>query len=116
LEKGDFIGRRSLIRDQNVGGMRPKVVGLLPVDTSYQAPDGTPLTDGTTPSGDVNVVGYVTQCVYSPTLKRSIAMAVLDDGLKKLGQVVTMYAIDGQMPAEITRPGFIDPKGKRMRG
>ena len=115
LEKGDFIGRRSLIRDQNVGGMRPKVVGLLPVDTSYQAPDGTPLTDGTTASGDVNVVGYVTQCVYSPTLKRSIAMAVLDDGLNKLGQVVTMHAIDGQMSAEITRPGFIDPKGKRMR-
>jgi len=116
MNKGDFIGRRSLLKDLNVAGERPKVVGLLPNDPNYLAPDGTPLTAGKLASGEVNVVGYVTQCVYSPSLNRSVAMAVLDDGLNKLGQSITMHAVDGQMTAEITRPGFVDVKGARMRG
>ena len=38
MDKGDFIGRRSLVRDRNVGGARPNVVGLLPEDPSFVPP------------------------------------------------------------------------------
>ena len=35
MDKDDFIGRRSLVRDRNVGGVRPNVVGLLTEDSSF---------------------------------------------------------------------------------
>ena len=116
MEKGDFIGRRSLLRDLELGGVRPNVVGLLPDDPAFQAPDGTPLTEGLTDAGQPRVTGYVTQCVYSPTLERVIAMAVLDDGRNKLDQRITLHAIDRQVQAKVTRPEFIDASGERMRG
>ena len=45
MSKEDFIGRRSLVRDANAGGIRPKVVGLLPEDSSFVPPDGSPLVE-----------------------------------------------------------------------
>ena len=50
MDKGDFIGRRSLVRDRNVGGVRPNVVGLLPEDPSFVPPDGTPLVAAGAPA------------------------------------------------------------------
>ncbi len=114
--KDDFIGKRSLQRDRNVGGIRPSVVGLLPEDVSFVPPDGTPLVDGTLPDGMPNVVGYVTQGCYSPNLERSIALAVVDDGRERMGDVITASAKMGRGDVKIVAPCFVDPKGTRMRG
>ena len=114
--KDDFIGKRSLQRDRNVGGIRPSVVGLLPENVSFVPPDGTPLVDGTLPDGMPNVVGYVTQGCYSPNLERSIALAVVDDGRERMGDVITASAKMGRGDVKIVAPCFVDPKGTRMRG
>lgn len=113
--KADFIGKRSLARDRNVGGSRPSVVGLLPDSAAFVPPDGAPLLDGYKADGEPNIVGYVTQGVYSPNLHRSIALAVLDDGRSRMGDTLTITTIKGSGPATVVAPCFIDPKGTRMR-
>jgi len=116
MDKGDFIGRRSLVRDRNVGGVRPNVVGLLPEDPSFVPPDGTPLVPAGAPADAPPVLGYVSQACHSPNLDRSIALAVLDDGRRRIDETIEIAAIDRRTPAQVTRPCFIDPDGRRMRG
>ena len=116
MDKGDFIGRRSLVRDRNVGGVRPNVVGLLPEDPSFVPPDGTPLVALDAPATAPPVIGYVSQACHSPNAGRAIALAVLDDGRRLIDERVDIVAIDRRAPALVTRPCFVDRAGGRMRG
>ena len=116
MDKGDFIGRRSLVRDRNAGGVRPNVVGLLPEDLSFVPPDGTPLVPLDAPADAPPVIGYVSQACHSPNLGRSIALSVLDDGRRRIGERIEIAAIDRRAPALVTRPCFVDPGGGRMKG
>ena len=116
MDKEDFIGRRSLVRDRNVGGVRPNVVGLLPEDPSFVPPDGTPLVPAGAPADAPPVIGYVSQACHSPSVGRAIALAVLDDGRRRIGKRIELAAIDRRAPVLVTRPCFVDPGGARMRG
>ena len=116
MGKEDFIGRRSLVRDRNVGGVRPSVVGLLPEDPSFVPPDGTPLVAAGAPAQAPPVIGYVSQACHSPSVGRSIALAVLDGGRRRIDERIEIAAIDRRAPAQVTRPCFVDPAGERMRG
>ena len=116
MDKGDFIGRRSLVRDRNVGGVRPNVVGLLPEDPSFVPPDGTPLLSAGAPADAPPVIGYVSQACHSPNVGRSIALAVLDDGRRLIDERIEIAAIDRRARALVTRQCFVDPPGARMRG
>ncbi len=114
--KPDFIGKRMLVSNRNEGGKRPEVIGLLPVREEFVPPDGAPLLDPTPAGNEPNVVGYVSQGCRSPSLGRSIALAVLDDGRARMDGEVIVAAIDERCPARVTRPCFVDPQGYRMRG
>ena len=116
MDKGDFIGRRSLVRDRSAGGVRPNVVGLLPEDPSFVPPDGTPLVPAGAPAEAPPVLGYVSQACHSPNVGRGIALAVLDDGRQRIGERIEIAAIDRRAPALVTPPCFVDPRGGRMRG
>ena len=116
MDKGDFIGRRSLVRDRDTGGVRPNVVGLLPEDPSFVPPDGTPLVPAGTPADSPPVIGYVSQSCHSPNVGRAIALAVLDDGRQRIDERIEIAAIDRRAPALVARPCFVDPAGGRMRG
>ena len=116
MDKGDFIGRRSLVRDRNSGGVRPNVVGLLPEDPSFVPPDGTPLVPAGAPADSPPVIGYVSQACHSPNVGRAIALAVLDDGRQRIDERIEIAAIDRRAPALVARPCFVDPAGGRMRG
>ena len=116
MDKGDFIGRRALVRDLDVGGVRPSVVGLLPEDPSFVPPDGTPLVAAGAPALAPPVIGYVSQACHSPNVGRAIALAVLDDGRRLIDERIEIAAIDRRGPAVVTHPCFVDPAGARMRG
>ncbi len=116
MSKEDFIGRRSLVRDANAGGVRAEVVGLLPEDTAFVPPDGSPLVEVGAPQASPPVIGYISQACHSPNVERSIALAVLDGGRRRIGDRVAIAAIGRRAEALVTRPCFVDPKGERMRG
>jgi sarcosine oxidase subunit alpha len=114
----DFLGRRSLSRSHTAASNRKQLVGLLTADPSIVLPEGaqlTPLAKISTPSvvAPVPMVGHVTSSYWSPTLGRSIAMAVVRDGQKKTGEKIYAALSDGRhVEATIGSPVFYDPEGK----
>ena len=100
-------GRRQDAADQ--------VVGLLPEDSSFVPPDGSPLVESGAPIESPPVIGYVSQACHSPNLGRSIALAVLDDGRRRIGDRIAVAALGRRAEVLVTRPCFVDPEGVRMR-
>ena len=62
----------------------------------------------------MKMVGHVTSSYYSPNLGRSIALALVKDGLKKKGLSIFAPMPNKTIEAEITNPVFIDPSNERL--
>ena len=112
----DFLGRRSLTRSDTARTDRKQLVGLLTDEAQLVLPEGTQLTErsseGATP---VPMLGHVTSSYFSPTLNRSIAMAVVRSGTQRMGQQVYGALADGRyVAAQVCSPVFYDPEGKRL--
>ena len=66
---------------------RWRLVGLETEDPDVVIPDGAYAIDGTTrPNGVKNMIGRITSTYYSPTLKRSIAMGLVEMGPEQHGR------------------------------
>ena len=129
LDKGDFVGRRSIARDRAGASARPQLVGL-------EVDDGPPLEEGAQivaeqlrlGSGEApRSLGFVTASVASPTLGRPIALALLENGRARIGETVQVtVAVPGGPErghaglrlrwARVVAPVFVDPEGVRLRG
>jgi sarcosine oxidase subunit alpha len=115
-KKEDFIGKRAQERPELARPGRKQLVGLATVDPAAVLTDGAhaiagPLrTDGPTPT-----IGHVTSSYFSPTLNRSIAMALIEDGRARMGEVLD-FPLGGEAPlrATIVDPVFLDPEGSRL--
>jgi len=63
----------------------------------------------------VPMIGHVTSSYFSPTLGRSIAMAVVRGGQRRMGQKIHAALADGRyVAATVCSPVFYDPQGKRL--
>ena len=112
----DFLGRRSLTRSDTARADRKQLVGLLTEDAQLVLPEGTQLTEAPA-SGPppVPMIGHVTSSYFSPTLNRSIAMAVVRSGTQRMGQQVYAALADGRyVAATVGSTVFYDPEGKRL--
>ncbi|MDX1654913.1 MAG: sarcosine oxidase subunit alpha family protein, partial [Candidatus Competibacteraceae bacterium] len=116
----DFIGKRSLSRPDTVREDRKELVGLLTEDPNEVLPEGGQIVDrdtrvGTSRGEPVPMVGHVTSSYYSANLGRSIALAVVKGGLKRMGETVKLPLVDGRtVKATIASSVFIDPEGARQ--
>lgn len=113
MDKGDFIGRRSLVRDLKAGGVRPELVGLLPEDDSFVPPDGAPLVEAGARQKAPPVIGHVSQACHSPNAGCAIALALLDDGRRRIGDRVDVAAVGRRAPARVSVPCFVGGRGRR---
>ncbi len=109
----DFVGRRSLLRDDAAREDRLQLVGLLS--------DGPMLTVGSqvlAPGGTVPGPsdGHVTSAVFSPTLGRPIAMGLVRRGRSRKGEVVELYDMGTRLKATIVDPVFVDKAGEKLNG
>jgi sarcosine oxidase subunit alpha len=116
MNKPDFIGKRSLRRDLDLGGERQHVVGLLPEEHRAAVADGSALLPDSGESGRSGFQGHVTAACFSPTLERTIALALLKDGHQRHGEKVLISGLEQRCLARVTEPVFFDPEGRRMRG
>ncbi len=112
----DFLGRRSLSRSDTARDDRKHLVGLLTDDAQHVLPEGTQLVaQAHAVEAPVPMLGHVTSSYFSPTLGRSIAMAVVRSGRQRMGQKVYGSLPDGrQVAATVCSPVFYDPEGKRL--
>jgi sarcosine oxidase, subunit alpha len=111
LTKNDFVGKAEL-RWLSERTDYPHLVGLWPDDPSLAPPEASQiLSNG-------RIVGRITSSRVSPTLRRSICMALLSEDLARPGTSVKVQLPDGrQVSAQVTqRRVHFDAEGVRLRG
>jgi sarcosine oxidase, subunit alpha len=117
--KSDFIGKRGLARSDLARAGRPQLVGLLTEDPALVLPEGSQLVatgPGKLPAPPVPMIGRITSSYFSTTLGRSIALALLDGGLKRMGERVTAVLPDRTVAAIVGKSRFYDLDGERLHG
>ena len=103
----DFIGKSALthIRDN---GVSRKQIGLV-IET---APLTGPNTTFWSVSRNGKTVGKVPSAVYSPRLKRNIALAMVSSDCADLGTELEVVTLSGTYRAIVVKKPFFDPKKK----
>ena len=111
-EKKDFIGKRAMELNRTSKLPRKELVGLVSRKPQIQFAEGSPLVA----SGDhMFVEGHVTASVWSEINQQYVALALLDDGRKRLSENVQVRNLDGLELGQVTIPCFYDPDGKKLR-
>jgi sarcosine oxidase, subunit alpha len=117
-----FIGKRSMARIDTARSDRKQLVGLLTEDPKFVLKEGAQIVESLEIVTPMPMLGHVTSSYFSPELGRSIALAVVKDGIsrrseagRKAGRVV-LYAWAGGTSHRVTlvSPVFLDPQGARQ--
>jgi len=114
-KKADYLGKRGQQRTYLASSHRWQLVGFETLDGSV-IPDGAyVLADGTNANGQRNTQGRVTSTYHSPTLNRGIAMGLLHNGPKRLGEVVDFNTVSGgTVKAKVVDQVFVDKSGEKQ--
>ncbi len=116
-KKPDFIGNRSLTRRDMQRDDRKQLVGLLTADPSVRLEEGAHLIGTETePPPPVPMLGHVTSSYHSPSLGRSIALALVKGGASRTGETLYVAMPGRTIPVEVANPVFYDPEGARLHG
>src|SRR5690606_19570589 len=110
-------GRRGMARADLLKPDRKQLVGLLTADPAEVLPEGAQVVEAVKPKPPMAMLGHVTSSYFSPSLGRSIAMALVKGGHARRGQ--TLYVpLEGRTVAVTVAEGtvFFDPEGKRRDG
>lgn len=111
----DSLGKRSLARSDTARAGRKHLVGLLTDDPQFVLPEGAHVLAGEPQAPPVPMDGHVTSSYASPTLGRSIALALVRAGQDRMGERVKVAMRDGRcVTATISSPVFFDPKAERQ--
>ena len=113
--KTDFIGKRAHNRSFMMDPKRKKLVGILTEDPEIVLPDGAHAVEGTKSNGRSKIIGHVTSTYFSPTLGRSIAMALIEGGLDRLEEIIDFSISDEKViRARVVDPVFYDKEGEKQ--
>ena len=92
---------------------RKQFVSLLTEDPRLVLPEGAQILAGAfnPPPALTPMRGHVTSSYHSPTLGRSIALAVVKGGLNRMGETVQVALRDGRnVNATIRQPRLLRPQ------
>ena len=103
----DFIGKEALKKIKQ-NGIKRKQVGLI-IDCN---PLSGPNTTFWPIEKDGKTIGKVTSAVYSPRLKKNIALAMIEINYSELGNQLDVQTHEGKYSATIVEKPFYDPKKK----
>jgi sarcosine oxidase subunit alpha len=115
-KKKEFIGKRSFQLPWLKATGRLQLVGLLPENQEEVIPEGAYLTMLTAKPDDYGKTchtGYVTSSYYSPALGRAFALALVADGLNRMGEVVAVPVGKKIIRATICDAVFVDKENIR---
>ena len=112
--KRDFVGKRSLSRPDVVAGGRKQLVGLRTVDPSVVLDEGAQIVADPKQPIPMKMIGHVTSSFMSANVDRSIALALVADGRRRLGEKLHVTTPDGFAEVAVAEPVFFDPEGVRL--
>ena len=103
--EAEFIGKTAL-RAIKENGVRRRQVGLILNCDPLESPN----KDFWSVIKNNKIIGIVTSAVYSPRLKKNIALAIVDVEFSDLGTSVDIQVGDIALRALVTEIPFYDPK------
>ena len=103
----NFIGKEALKKIKQEG-IKRKQVGLI----IYCNPLSGPNTTFWPIEKDGKTIGKVTSAVYSPRLKKNIALAMVEVNHSELGNQLNIETHEGKYSSTIVEKPFYDPKKK----
>jgi sarcosine oxidase subunit alpha len=113
-KKADFIGKRSLEQSYLRSEDRKQLVGLLTEDPLEVLPDGAYAVKVVKDKPPMEMIGQVTSSYLSPTLGRSIAMALILQGRSRMGETLS-FPLEGKVVrAKTVDPVFYDKEGSQL--
>jgi sarcosine oxidase subunit alpha len=107
----EFIGKRSLLTEEAQRSDRNQLVGLVPADGLGLLPVGA---HGLDLSGAPRSIGYVTSSYPGAGQEAPVALALIERGSSRHGEVITLQHLGKRRQAGITAPCAFDPKGDRL--
>ena len=102
----DFIGKQALLK-QREDGIKKRLMGVV-IDGSEMPPLTMPeevLIGGKN-------IGFVTSAVYSPRLKKNIALAMISVEHSEIGNEFKVITNEGMFDCAVVEKPFYDPKKK----
>ena len=115
-KKADFVGKRGLERPDLSAPGRKQLVGLKTANPLTVLEEGAQLVADPNQRVPMTMLGHVTSAYRSQTLGRSIALAMVKDGRKLVGQTLYVPMPTETIAVEVTEPVFFDPDGERLHG
>jgi sarcosine oxidase subunit alpha len=110
--KDDFIGKRSLSLPFALSAEKEQLVGLTALAGSLQV--GGRILIGNHHQPPCPTDGYVTSACFSPSLRQSIGLALIERGHRRDGETVRIYCSGQIVHARICNPTFLDPDNQRL--
>ncbi|SFJ53081.1 sarcosine oxidase subunit alpha [Phyllobacterium sp. CL33Tsu] len=114
--KTDYVGIRGLLRRDLVTPGRKQLVGLKTVDPKVVLEEGAQIVANPNQPVPMTMIGHVTSSYWSENCGRSIALALVIDGTKRLGETLYVPMPNGVIEVEVTGTVFFDDKGERLNG
>jgi len=111
-----YIGKRSLRRSALSGPGRKQLVGLLTEAPEIVVPEGAPLV--AEPGGTVPMAmeGHVTSSYFSANCGRSIALALVKNGIARIDETLYAALPGGYVQVRVTAPGFLNDETGKAHG
>jgi sarcosine oxidase subunit alpha len=108
-KKEDFLGKRAQGLPDLTRPDRLQLVGLRTLKPREVLPDGAHAVEGLRAEPPMRTIGHVTSTYFSPTLGRSIAMALIERGRERMGEVLS-FPVDREtvIKAEVCDTAFLD--------
>ena len=103
----NFIGKEALKKIKQ-NGIKRKQVGLELTCDPLKGPNTIfwPI------SKDNKIIGKVTSAIYSPRLKKNIALAMIDINFANIGNILDVIIDDFEIKSKVIKKPFYDPKKK----
>lgn len=112
LDKPDFAGKPELVWQADRGA-RQRLVAVQTLDGAIVPPEASQIVKG---AGSRHILGRITSSRLSPTLGRSICLALVDSDATE--DPLTIRLPDGRevTARALDQLAHFDPKGERLRG
>ncbi len=114
LDKRDFLGKRNLAQVSEAGpgkrlvGFKMARPGVVPEEGLQVVRPGS--------NGKLEIIGWITSCRFSPTLKETIGLCWLSADLAgQNGASFTIYMDETLEEARVHHGAFYDPGGERLQ-
>ncbi|WP_119168103.1 GcvT family protein [Algihabitans albus] len=114
LNKGDFVGRDALVRQQQEGVPQRFVT----LEVEIEGREGRPLADpyGNEPLyADGRMIGRATSGIYAHNLGKTLAMAYVRPEVAEIGTALEIEVLSERFPARVIAESPWDPENARLR-